>query len=152
MVNRQSRLTGWFAVSQYVQVASWRAGFAMLAILLIGLGNPVACLIHCLAHTHSTATATTSTLDHAHMHHDMAHMTMPMASMGTTNQPAPSASSAVDCLSHHETPSPLTVAVLLPLLLLVITRIPTLPLRLNPLFLRLVVQPPPRQPPRLLPA
>jgi hypothetical protein len=130
-------------------VAPWHVGFALLVIVLIGLGNPLACFIHCWGHVHSTAATTAAAPDHAHMHHDMAHAAMSMSQTGATNQPAPSSSSVVDCLNHHETPSPLTVAVLLPLLLVAITRVPTLPLRLHSLFLRLVTPPPPRHPPRL---
>lgn len=149
MVYWQSRSSVWLSVTRRPGIALWRVGLALLAIVLIGLGNPLACFVHCWAHTHPSAASPASMPDHAHMHHDMAHAAMSIAQLRAMQQPAQGEPTAVDCLSHHETPSPLTIAVILTLLLVASTRIPTLPVRTHSLFLRLVAHPPPLQPPRL---
>lgn len=139
----------------YRQYLHWlRLRIALCAVVLVALGNPFACIIHCLVHVHPIAANAASPvdhmkMDHAHMHHTMAqHMAMMMAQMGEQHQPASESSSQLDCLSHHETPSPLTIAVFLPLLVVVMIRLPLQPLQINRLFLRIVDYTPPRQPPR----
>lgn len=126
-----------------------RLALSCCAIALVALGNPLACFFHCWAHLHPAAAKPTSTMDHVHMHHSMAqHLAMMMAPMGELNQPAAESSTQLDCLSHHEAPSPLTIAMFLPLLVVLMIRLPLQPLRINRLFLRIVNYTPPRQPPR----
>lgn len=124
-----------------------RPAFALL-VLLVALSNPLACLVHCWVHSHSLPPTAREILPatSGHAHH-AAQQATPAAAQPTNAQNLPTAGTF--CRSDHQTPSPFTVAVLLPLLALAVWLAPSFDLPDRWLFLLFPALPPPRRPPRL---
>jgi hypothetical protein len=130
------------------RVQGVRSHFVLLLALLIALSNPLACLIHCWVHNHAAPLrAAPATMGgYAHAHHT-AHKAAAAPLVEQPNQ-TQDTSPATFCRSDHQTPSPFTVAVLLPLVLFTFWVAPGFSLPVNLLFLLLPAHPPPRRPPR----
>ena len=123
-------------------------------IALLGLGNPLACLLHCW-HQQDVMAAHAISADQAAVsqpHHGASH-TLSHEQTATTDQTPPTANSSpiLSCSFTHQTVSALTIAVFLSLLWLVISFSPGILLMQPQLVLRLVTPLPLRRPPRLAP-
>lgn len=123
-------------------------------VVLIGLGNPFACLFHCWYQPHVSASPVSVVQPvMVQSHHGAAHGSNHGQTAITNPAPTTANSSPVfSCSSVHETIPVLTIAVILSLLEVTVPFTPGSPVLSPQTALRLVTFPPPYPPPRLAPS
>lgn len=120
-----------------------------MAILLLGLGNPLACLLHSALSDVRVVLYTTANQAPTPIEHSVIAFTPPVAYTMLAHFLEQDATDCLPCYDH-ETASLFTIAVLLNPQRVMPLMLPFLPWRAIDLFLRPITYPPPRQPPRRL--